>query len=390
MIEKEIEIMNKNDWFSTDEENNTELDYEVKIYDITSSPNDFNVKTYFEFIEAGMVIIPTFQRNYVWDIKRASKLIESLIIGLPIPQIFLFGEGKNKYLVIDGQQRLLSIYYFIKERFPRQDKRAEIRKKLIEKGGIIDDEFLNDDNYYRTFKLSLGGENPLNGKNYNDLGEYFHTFNFRTLRNISIQQNSPDTDNNSSMYEIFNRLNIGGMNLTPQEIRSSVYHSEFYSMLQKINLNPKWRELLRKKDLDLHLKDIEIILRGFALAHLDVNKEYKGNMKKLLNEFSSKARSYTSQQVLQFEKMFLDFTIACGKLDDASFVNINNKFQISIFDAVFYIWAKEYMKGNNITFDKNKFLNMRVDENFKVNTEKSTTNTATVIKRIEIAKEYLV
>ena len=382
--------MNKNDWFSTDDESNTELDYEVKLYDITSSPNDFNVKTYFEFIEAGMVVIPTFQRNYVWDIKRASKLIESLIIGLPIPQIFLFGEGKNKYLVIDGQQRLLSIYYFMKERFPRQDKRAEIRKKLIEKGGIIDDEFLNDDNYYRTFKLSLGSENPLNGKNYNDLGEHLNTFNFRTLRNISIQQNSPDTDNNSSMYEIFNRLNIGGMNLTPQEIRSSVYHSKFYDMLQRINLNTKWRELLRKEDLDLHLKDIEIILRGFALAHLDVNTEYKGNMKKLLNEFSAKAREYDTEQVSKFEKMFHDFTVACSNLDNDSFVNINNKFQISIFDAVFYVWAKEYMKQNIITFDKKKFLAMRADDDFKENTEKSTTNTATVIKRIEIANNFLV
>ena len=382
--------MENNTWYEIDEDNTTDLDYEVKIYDITSSPNDFNIKTYFEFIEAGMVIIPTFQRNYVWDIKRASKLIESLIIGLPIPQIFLFGEEKNKYLVIDGQQRLLSIYYFMKERFPRQDKRAEIRKKLIEKGGIIDDEFLNDDNYYRTFKLSLGKNNPLNGKTYTELDEYFNTFNFRTLRNIAIQQNSPDTDNNSSMYEIFNRLNIGGMNLTPQEIRSSVYHSKFYDMLQKINLDSKWRELLRKEDLDLHLKDIEIILRGFALALLDVNKEYKGNMKKLLNEFSFKARKFTDEQVLKFETMFYDFTSSCKELDEESFVNVNKKFQISIFDAVFYVWAKEYLKGNKIIINKSSFLQMREDEEFKENTEQSTTNTATVIKRIEIAKKYLV
>jgi len=381
--------MEMNNWFEIDEEDDN-LDYELKLYDITSSPNDFNIKTYFDFIEAGMVIIPTFQRNYVWDIKRASKLIESLIIGLPIPQIFLFGEGKNKYLVIDGQQRLLSIYYFMKGRFPRQDKRAEIRKKLIEKGGIIDDEFLEDDNYYRTFKLSLGKTNPLNGKTYNDLGEYYNTFNFRTLRNISIQQNSPDKDNNSSMYEIFNRLNIGGMNLTPQEIRSSVYHSKFYDMLQRINLDKKWRELLRKEDLDLHLKDIEIILRGFALALLDIKTEYKGNMKKLLNEFSYKAKKFDDEQVLKFEKMFHDFTDSCKELNNESFVNINKKFQISIFDAVFYVWAKEYLSGNKLILKKDKFENMRKDKEFKENTEQSTTNTTTVIKRIEIAKKYLV
>lgn len=75
-------------------------------YDITSSPNDFNVATIFNFMESGTVIIPEFQRHYVWDLKHASKLIESLLIGLPIPQIFLYEEAPNKFLVIDGQQRL--------------------------------------------------------------------------------------------------------------------------------------------------------------------------------------------------------------------------------------------------------------------------------------------
>jgi uncharacterized protein with ParB-like and HNH nuclease domain len=70
-------------------------------------PNDFKL-TLFSFIESKAVKIPGFQRNYVWDIMRASKLIESPIIGLPIAQIFLYEEGRNSFLVIDGQQRLMS------------------------------------------------------------------------------------------------------------------------------------------------------------------------------------------------------------------------------------------------------------------------------------------
>jgi len=383
--------MNENsNWYEIEEAEENSIDYEIKLYDITSSPNDFNVKTYFDFIEAGMVIIPTFQRNYVWDIKRASKLIESLIIGLPIPQIFLFGEGNNKYLVIDGQQRLLSVYYFIKGRFPRTDKRAEIRKKLIENGGILDDKFLNDDTYYRTFKLSLDTNKSLNGKTYQTLDEHQATFNFRTIRNISIKQNSPDTDSNSSMYEIFNRLNIGGMNLTTQEIRSSVFHSAFYDMLQKINLNSKWRELLRKEDLDLHLKDIEIILRIFALALSNIEDDYKGNMKKFLNEFSFKAKSYNDEQVEKFQNMFNDFMDSCQELDQDSFVNSNKRFQISIFDAVFYVWAKEYLDGKTFVISKDKFDKMREDTDFKNNTEQNTTNSTVVKDRINIAKRYLI
>jgi uncharacterized protein with ParB-like and HNH nuclease domain len=108
--------MAEESWFDdySGEEDVTEIDE----YDITASPNDFNVLTLHNFVEAGAVRIPGFQRNFVWDIGRASKLIESLILGLPVPQIFLYEQLRNRFLVIDGQQRLMSIYYFIKRRFP--------------------------------------------------------------------------------------------------------------------------------------------------------------------------------------------------------------------------------------------------------------------------------
>ena len=78
---------------------------QIDEYDITATPNDFNISTIFNFIESGAVKIPGFQRNYVWEHRRASKLIESLILGLPVPQVFLYEEARNRFLVIDGQQR---------------------------------------------------------------------------------------------------------------------------------------------------------------------------------------------------------------------------------------------------------------------------------------------
>ena len=123
-------------------------------YNITSSPNDFNTKTIFDFIESGIVKIPGFQRNYVWDIKRASKLIESIIMGLPIPQVFLYEKNKNDFLVIDGQQRLMTIYYFVKKRFPKQEKRIELRK-VFDLQGKIPERILEDNNYFTDFNLKL-------------------------------------------------------------------------------------------------------------------------------------------------------------------------------------------------------------------------------------------
>ena len=71
-------------------------------YDITSTPNDFNIITLYNYISAGFVKIPGFQRHYVWSLPMASRLIESLILGLPVPQLFLYEEGNNRFLVIDG------------------------------------------------------------------------------------------------------------------------------------------------------------------------------------------------------------------------------------------------------------------------------------------------
>src|SRR5258706_13215455 len=116
----------KSDWFEdyADEEE----EFQIDEYDLTATPNDFNVLTINNFIESGAVKIPGFQRNYVWDLGRASKLIESLILGLPVPQVFLYEVDRNQFIVIDGQQRLMSIYYFMRQRFPKQDKRTELRR----------------------------------------------------------------------------------------------------------------------------------------------------------------------------------------------------------------------------------------------------------------------
>jgi hypothetical protein len=127
-------------WFDDYADDEDEL--QIDEYDITATPNDFNVSTLFNFIESGAVRIPGFQRNFVWDQVRASKLIESLILGIPVPQLFLYEQARNRFLVIDGQQRLMSIYYFIKRKFPRKEKRVEIRA-IFDKEGKIPDEVLH-------------------------------------------------------------------------------------------------------------------------------------------------------------------------------------------------------------------------------------------------------
>ena len=140
------------DWFEDYAEDESD-DYPISDYEITATPNDFNILTIFQFIESGAVRIPGFQRNYIWDLKRASRLIESLLMGLPVPQIFLYEHGRNEFHVIDGQQRLMSIYYFIKMRFPRMEQRSKLRYIFDEKGSIPED-ILHDNEYFTQFQLN--------------------------------------------------------------------------------------------------------------------------------------------------------------------------------------------------------------------------------------------
>lgn len=383
---------NESTWF--EDEGLEEDEVSIKEYDITASPNDFNIKTIFDFIESGSVKIPGFQRNYVWDIKRASKLIESIIIGIPIPQVFLYEEERNSFLVIDGQQRLMSIYYFMKQRFPRNDKRITIRK-VFEEQGQIPDSILHNDDYFTKFNLVLPAHisnqpNKFNKASYATLGEYKTTFELRTIRNIIVKQNFP-RDDDSSVYEIFNRLNSGGVNLTPQEIRVSLYHSKFFRLLDKLNLHDGWRRLLGIEGPDLNLKDIEILLRGFAMLVNGV--KYAPSMTKFLNGFAKEAKAISENQIEYLESLFDSFLLACSELNERAFFGKDGKrFNISTFDAVFVAVCDEAFRNNALVsakLDQAKLDALKANPEFSAATQKDTAGSTNVALRRTKAKETL-
>ncbi len=379
-------------WF--DETEISEDEYSsIGEYDITSAPNDFNVITIFNFIEKGIFKIPGFQRNYVWDIKRASKLIESLLLGLPIPQIFLYEESRNKFLVIDGQQRLLSIYYFIKQRFPRVDKRIELRE-IFDREGKIPEKILADENYFTNFNLKLENTNPdkpskFNKLNYSTLDEYQTEFELKTIRNMVIKQNQPDNEH-SSIFEIFNRLNTGGYNLKPQEIRASLFHSEFYDMLHRINLDKRWRRLLGKSSPDLHMADIEFLLRAFAM--LFNGEHYKPSMNKFLNRFSGESTRYSKNKVEEAESIFEGFLTASASLDAQIFHSLKG-FSVSIFEAVFTAVSRSLLNGNEgdfkIYIDEDKVNRLKNNFEFIDATQSNTVSRDNVFTRMKLAFKIL-
>ncbi|KHE71177.1 MULTISPECIES: DUF262 domain-containing protein [Capnocytophaga] len=366
-------------------------------YDIFVSPNDFNVKTLFDFIESRVFKIPNFQRNYVWDIKRASKLIESLLIGIPIPQIFLFEEKKNNFLVIDGQQRLMTIYYFIKKRFPKKEKRIKLRKIFDEKGSIPDN-ILSDNDYFTDFTLNLPEQipnkpNKFNKKNYSTLEESDKTsFNLKTIRHTVIKSSASGEEGNNVVFEIFNRLNTGGVNLKPQEIRTSLYHSNFYELLYKLNLKDEWRKLLSTETPDINMKEVEILLRGFAM--LIDRENYKPSMTKFLNGFSFKAKKNSDEENKLLENIFNYFILHINSLGDSKiFWTSNNRFNISVYEAVFTTLCENAYKEKDASkishTEKEKIESLKKDEEFIKAYSQRTTSVDNTQKRSEIAKRIL-
>ena len=365
----------------------------VEDYDVSTSPNDFNISTMHNFIKSGVLVIPGFQRNYVWDIKRASKLIESLIIGLPVPQIFLHEAARNRFHVIDGQQRLMSIYYFIEQRFPRHDARAKLRRVFAEHGRIPDDVLQNGE-LFTDFRLNLpektpGSTNRLHGLSYDDLGDYELQFSLRTIRNVVIRQNPPQND--AAIYEIFNRLNSGGVNITPQEMRMSLYFSDFYSMLLRANYEPEWRRLLNSAEPDLHLKDMELLLRMFAML-IGADK-YSPSMSKFLNQFSKECQSNTREVNRYLEDVFKHFLKATSGLPGDVFVNkSNNHISIALMEAVFAATCRvKYQAGGlpkgNLNLEELRALG--ADQSFVEASQRATTQRANVHKRLDRAFELV-
>ncbi len=342
---------------------------------------------------AGFLEYPFFKEIYVWDHSRASKLIESIILGLPIPQIFLYEQARNRYLVIDGQQRLMSLYYFLKMRFPLSDKRNDLRVIFDREGSIPPDVF-SDHGYFSKFNLKLPSKlpqekNKLHGLNYDTLGDLQTTLDLRTIRCVFVKQNFP-RDGDSSIFEIFNRLNTGGMNLTAQEIRISLYDSEFMKMVARSNTDERWRKLIGQQEPDLRRRDVEILLRGFAM--LTRGAAYAPSMTRFLNQFAKDMQDESKEEVALLEKTLFSFLDLCAGFPAGIFGTATRKLNISVFESVFSAACKsgyEDKTGCVHSICSDKIEDLKKDSAFLDAVSTKSTNTDKVQTRLRRAKVLL-
>lgn len=261
-----------------------EIDDEAYVeFDISTSPSDLSLELLSQKLVNGEIIIPFYQRKFAWKIEQASKLIESFLMGLPVPQVFFFVNENDVLEVIDGQQRLRSLSYFFEGYFGEADARG---KRSV-------------------FRLKgLSERSEYNGKTFLDLSDKDkRRLKNSTLRAINIKQLKPSV-NNDSVFHIFERLNTGGTRLKAQEIRNAVYRGEIVNELRELNLNSDWREMLGVPVPDKSQKDMELILRLFSLYETWQN--YEKPMLAYLNNSMKNERSFESGRAKRFKKRFVD------------------------------------------------------------------------------------
>lgn len=223
-------------------------------------PYDRMVKDLVNDINEGMIILdPDYQRNYVWNNKKASLLVESILLNIPIPVIYASEDDNGKWIIVDGLQRLYSLKRF----------------------------------YSNEFKL-LGLETleELNGQKYSALEESIQKKLDRGELRIIVLQNDSDPN---IQFDIFMRLNTGAVKLNEQELRNCLYRGALNNLIKNIaKNNPYVKELIPSKT-DRMLAD-EFILRYLSISE-NFNKmenkiqNYDGRIKNLINSYMKKHRN---------------------------------------------------------------------------------------------------
>lgn len=278
-------LLTNNDFENYDDFENYSDDLPVSeegISDILSGSTDWTTDTIVRQIEKGNIeLSPMFQRRDAWTTKKKSLFIESLALGLPIPQIVL-AQRQGKFIVLDGKQRLLSLMqFFNKENYkPLQLKGLTILKKL---NGKSYDKLENDSKFR----------------------EYLDRIENATIRTVVIK----NWENDNVLYQIFWRLNTSSVPLSPQELRGALYPGGFVDFINQESSSNKFLKNIFRGEEDFRMRDSELLVRYMAYKYF--YGIYTGNLKAFLDTACEELNREWETEQESIKKDFQLFNTAC-------------------------------------------------------------------------------
>lgn len=284
-------------------------------FSITSYGADYTVDTIIARLKSDAFFVPPFQRRFVWSQRHASRFVESLLLGLPVPGIFLYKDpATNRHSVVDGQQRLRTLQYFY--------------------SGLFGE---------KKFRL-VGVRDEWQGKTYDDLLPSERLKLDDSVVHATIFQQDEPKDTHKSLYFVFERINSGGIRLSPQEIRNCVNDGKLLEMIREVNKDENWRSLFGSKNT--RLKDEELVLRFMAMV--ERSAEYGRPMRDFLNGFTADFQNATPDKLSELAKLFKDTAGLIWAAKGKQAFRPSRALNAAVFEGVMFGLAKRLQNGRAV------------------------------------------
>ena len=343
---------------------------------IFTEKSDKEIRSFCEDNEDGTLVLqPDFQRHFIWSAAKSSQLIESALMDVPLPAIYLFEESDGKISVIDGQQRLTAFISFVRGHFPPDGKGNS-----------------------KSFALSgLKAMKDLNRKKFSDLSrEHQKKVRGTSIRAITFKKESdPDLK-----FDVFERLNAESTSLNAQELRNCVYRGDYNTLLKKLSENEDFQSLMGISKPEKRMRDVEYILRFAAFYHS--NGMYASPMKRFLNQDMEKNRDISDGDKKKLESAFKKAVrIIRSLLGDRAFKRFTRgtsgardghwerkQFNASLYDVLMWRFAQDDMDMNLVhrhldALREGLIHLMAEDDEFHDSITSSTGNTKAVNTRFD-------
>jgi len=371
MADEQLDWVDRDDEFADDNESESSADLSLspeKFSGLIIAPADWTIETLYSLIGRQIDLDPDFQRRNVWNSRAKSRFIESLLLGIPIPQILLSSKINNKssFIVLDGKQRLLTIKEFIDGKLPNGQK-------------------------FRLKELRVLRQ--LEGKTWEQIKEDEEVAS-KLLNETQRTAVLRGWGDESVLYEIFYRLNSGSVKLSPMELRMSLYPGDFLKYILKWSekIGPI-HQLLKKKTPDPRMGDVELGVRYLAFSDREIT--YEGDLKSFLDNLCGKYNSKFSDDLFRE-----DLQSRLNNMDEGIRVGINifgidrfcrkfnkeryeQRFNRALFDVMSYSLAKPEFRewaANNSELLVNSYKRLSTADNDFIRSIETTTKSIEATK----------
>ena len=260
-------------------------------------------------------LTPVFQRNSdLWNEEKQSRLIESLMLKIPLPAFYFDASSEDEWVVIDGVQRLTTFRNYLVGNIQQDGSKVKHEFKGLQ--------YLTD----------------FNGKTFDDLPrQYIRRIKESAIVAYTVMKGTPD----EVVFNIFQRINTGGVQLNDQEIRQALYSGKGTALIKALAEKKEFKEATQYAVKSERMLDREYALRFISFTELDYKKEYKGNIDAFLIKGLKKANNFSEEEIENVTNRFVRVMNACKNIfGKYAFRKYNKNFRRGpINKAIFEIWA---------------------------------------------------